>query len=134
MSNKVMSFYNLTSLKPDKWIEKQDSQDIADIISEDILISEEQFDEDSDPLGLKGSLLKSVTPENKEFLLLSSENFNPQKFLRHFHSDTGFDDLLQGLEVLRFSVDQQAENMKELVKQNFDRFVEAKNTIDCKSH
>ena len=63
-------------------------------------------------------------------MIIANNKFQPRHFLLHVHRDTSYHDLVAGEDRLRRGVDQQAEAQKNLVHQNFDRFVSAKNTID----
>ena len=63
-------------------------------------------------------------------ILLSSPHFNAVSFLTQVHAETSFAALLRGYETLQASVSQRSDTLKELVKQNFDRFVNAKNAIE----
>lgn len=46
------------------------------------------------------------------------------------HRDTSFPDLLRGIQHLQQSCEQRNETVKGLVKQNFARFVNAKNSVE----
>lgn len=65
--------------------------------------------------------------------LISStqKSFNPQRYLYAVHSDTSYDELVVGVDRLKASIDQRSSALKVLVQNNFDRFVSAKNVIDC---
>jgi len=63
-------------------------------------------------------------------LLLSSPNFDARLYLRLVHQYTSFDELVSAQDHLRDSLKLRQETLKSLVKQNFDRFVNAKNSID----
>ena len=65
--------------------------------------------------------------------LISStqKSFNPQRYLYAVHADTSYDDLVVGVDRLKASIDQRSSALKVLVQNNFDRFVSAKNVIDC---
>ncbi|KAJ3338098.1 hypothetical protein HDU93_009969 [Gonapodya sp. JEL0774] len=67
-------------------------------------------------------------------LNINSKSFQPTLFLREVHRNTGFDDLDRGADHLRHSVAQWNDTLKVVVKENFDRFVTAKSTIDGKIH
>lgn len=62
--------------------------------------------------------------------MVTNKKFQPRHFLLQVHKDTSYNDLVAGEERLRRGVDQRNEALKNLVHQNFDRFVSAKNTID----
>lgn len=61
---------------------------------------------------------------------LSSPNFDARRFLVCIHGDTSFEELSRGRDVLRKMSREKTESLKTLVKQNFDRFVNAKNNIE----
>lgn len=63
-------------------------------------------------------------------MMITNKKFQPRQFLLQVHKHTAYNDLVAGEERLRRDVDQRAEALKNLVHQNFDRFVSAKNTID----
>ena len=63
-------------------------------------------------------------------ILLSSTNFDPQLFLRQVHQFTSYEELSQAADYLARSLALREDTLKTLVKQNFDRFVNAKNSID----
>ncbi|CAO3656981.1 unnamed protein product [Mucor hiemalis] len=94
--------------------------------------------DDSDPLGVYASIFPDEMSRNtnitqlkeKTSLMITNKKFQPRHFLLQVHKDTSYNDLVAGEERLRRGVDQRAEALKNLVHQNFDRFVSAKNTID----
>ena len=61
---------------------------------------------------------------------MGTKAFDPKLFLRKVHQNTSYNDLLVGADRLRYTLDQKSEALKNLVQNNFDRFVSAKNTID----
>jgi exocyst complex component 2 len=67
--------------------------------------------------------------------LISStqKSFNSQRYLFAVHADTSYDDLCVGVDRLKATMAQRSSALKVLVQNNFDRFVSAKNVIDCKS-
>ncbi|KAG0256701.1 hypothetical protein DFQ27_005532 [Actinomortierella ambigua] len=84
-----------------------------------------------DMLGLKGNIskLKGVQGELNQ-ISPNLKSFSPQRYLYAVHADTSYEDLQQGIQRLRDSMDQQSSSLKVLVQNNFDRFVQAKNVID----
>lgn len=62
--------------------------------------------------------------------MITNKKFQARQFLIQVHKETAYNDLVRGEERLRMGVDQRAEALKNLVHQNFDRFVSAKNTVD----
>lgn len=63
-------------------------------------------------------------------ILLSSPNFDARLYLRLVHQYTSYEDLIAAQSSLQGALDLRRETLKTLVKQNFDRFVNAKNSID----
>lgn len=63
--------------------------------------------------------------------LISSPSFDPKKFLLQCHKSTSFAELKRGLQNLDCSIQTRTETLKGLVKDNFDRFVGAKSTVDA---
>ncbi|KAG0082920.1 hypothetical protein BGZ93_002132 [Podila epicladia] len=88
--------------------------------------------EQVDLLGLvRGNVLKSKNVRGDANLISSTQkSFNPQRYLYAVHADTSYDDLVQGVDNLKHSIDQRSSALKVLVQNNFDRFVSAKNVID----
>jgi exocyst complex component 2 len=63
-------------------------------------------------------------------LLPSSERFSPELYLSVVHGDAQMQDLLKGVAALRARLDAHAGELKALVKENFDRFISSKDTVD----
>jgi hypothetical protein len=63
-------------------------------------------------------------------VLLSSEQFDAVKYLVHVHKDTDVGSLRRGLERLRADAAVHVEDIQTLVKDNFERFISCKTTID----
>jgi hypothetical protein len=59
-----------------------------------------------------------------------SENFDPQLYLSRCHRDTPAKDLELGERALKADLQNRKEQLKKLVKDNFDCFISCKNTID----
>lgn len=59
-----------------------------------------------------------------------SENFEPKLFLSHIHQNTAHSELEAGEQSLKVDLQQRKQQLKLLVKDNFDCFVSCKNTID----
>ncbi|KAI9483131.1 MAG: exocyst complex component Sec5-domain-containing protein [Benjaminiella poitrasii] len=97
-----------------------------------------QIIDDSDPLGIYRSIFPDGHTRNtnisqlkeKTAIMIANKKFQPRQFLLQVHRNTSYNDLVTGEDRLRRGVDQRAEALKNLVHQNFDRFVSAKNTID----
>ncbi|KAI8080296.1 exocyst complex component Sec5-domain-containing protein [Gilbertella persicaria] len=155
----VLRFYHLDSLEPEVWVddehhydydheEKESIQQFHHPEQDDmtnqttIRPSETDIDlqviDDSDPLGVYASIFPDDMSRNKNIsqlkekatMMITNNKFQPRHFLLQVHKDTNYNDLVDGEERLRRGVDQRAEAQKDLVHQNFDRFVSAKNTID----
>lgn len=71
-------------------------------------------------------------PDNQliDKLLISNENFVPKSFLLHFHRHTSYSSLVQGIDRLKRATSSQELNLHALVRDNFDRFVRAKNATE----
>lgn len=63
-------------------------------------------------------------------IVLTRENFDARLFLKTVHGDTSYADLLRGRENLMRATRHRNESLKNLVKQNFDRFINAKNSTE----
>ncbi|KAI8331626.1 exocyst complex component Sec5-domain-containing protein [Choanephora cucurbitarum] len=145
----ILRFYHLDSLDSETWVEDEQTEAAPNRTStfhhpeqpSAIGPSESDMDlqamDDSDPLGV----YRSIFPEDmrntninqlkeKATLIIANNKFQPRHFLLQVHRDTSYNDLVEGEDRLRRGVDQRAEAQKNLVHQNFDRFVSAKNTID----
>lgn len=61
---------------------------------------------------------------------ICSPNFHPRHFIRTVHRDTSFTDLVSGVIHLQGSSQQRSDTLKNLVKQNFGRFINAKNSVE----
>ncbi|KAI8356677.1 exocyst complex component Sec5-domain-containing protein [Blakeslea trispora] len=143
----ILRFYHLDSLDSETWVD----DDLAETTHRtsttfeqpsSIRPSESDMDlqamDDNDPLGVYRSIFPEDMSRNtnihqlkeKATLIIANSKFQPRHFLLHVHRDTSYNDLVAGEDRLRRGVDQRAEAQKNLVHQNFDRFVSAKNTID----
>ncbi|XP_024529432.1 exocyst complex component SEC5A isoform X1 [Selaginella moellendorffii] len=104
-----------------------------------------------DPLGLGTIDLKSLTlisdsaspgakapvqdapardPTSREKVLYHSEKFDPKYFLARIHQRTKASDLEHGDAALKMDLQNRKQQLKLLVKENFECFVSCKNTID----
>lgn len=61
---------------------------------------------------------------------LVSDDFDARLCLRLVHQYTSYEDLVRASEHLQFSIQTRKNVLKSLVRENFDRFVNAKNSID----
>lgn len=64
-------------------------------------------------------------------ILLSSPNFDARLCLRLVHQYTSYEDLIRACEQLEAGIEARRGVLKLLVRENFDRFVNAKNSIDA---
>jgi hypothetical protein len=63
-------------------------------------------------------------------LQTTSKQFDPWVYLSTVHADTPGDKLQQGLKVLETSLNARKDQLRQLVKENFQRFIGCKGTID----
>lgn len=71
-----------------------------------------------------------VSDSSPPSILLSSSNFDGRLCLRLVHQYTSYEDLVRAVDHLDFSIQSRKSVLKLLVRENFDRFVNAKNSID----
>jgi len=65
-----------------------------------------------------------------EKLVYHSDKFDPQFFLAHVHQNTPAADLEKAEAALNQDLKRRNNELKKLVKENFDCFISCKNTID----
>ena len=65
-------------------------------------------------------------------LSIDSSDFDAAAFLAVVHADTSFEAMRAGYRNLKQVVVARKEALRELVKQNFDRYIDAKNTVKRK--
>ena len=75
----------------------------------------------------KSVISSDLTPPS---ILLISPNFDARLCLRLVHQFTSYEDLLKSQDHLNGSILNRKDVLKLLVRENFDRFVNAKNSID----
>jgi exocyst complex component 2 len=63
-------------------------------------------------------------------IVLSDKNFDPKLFLLTVHSDTSYKDYVASVQRLQAACEKQNEVTKNVVKQHFAKFVNAKGNID----
>ncbi|RKP26972.1 exocyst complex component Sec5-domain-containing protein, partial [Syncephalis pseudoplumigaleata] len=61
---------------------------------------------------------------------VSYKSFDAKVFMRDIHRDTTYSEFCRGAEHLRQQLERRSEGMRDLVRQHFDHFVNAKNAID----
>lgn len=74
------------------------------------------------------STLEPPPPSNS--IIITEDNFDARAFLREVHGETSYPELLRGQRNLLAATEQRNLSLKNLVKQNFDRFVNAKNATE----
>ena len=60
----------------------------------------------------------------------SSESFVPDLYLAQFHADTSLAQLKKGMKNLDAEMSEKGRLLKALIKNNFERFISSKDTID----
>ena len=91
--------------------------------------------EDKDPLNIKHTAylqqlaMLAEAKKSSSVIRLAASHFSPSTFLKLVHFDTGFGELVEGRNYLEAALKSKDEVLKCLVKQNFDRFVRALNSI-----
>jgi exocyst complex component 2 len=65
-----------------------------------------------------------------EKVIYHSEKFDPKFFLARIHQNTSAYDLEAAGDALKRDLQNRKEQLKKLVKENFDCFISCKNTID----
>jgi hypothetical protein len=93
----------------------------------------------SSPLGLQtgGNLTTALAiqsslggPIPRDKLLPSEEGFDPEAYLAIFHGESSAPQLAAGVRALERELGESTGQLKQLVKQNFERFISCKTTID----
>lgn len=88
----------------------------------------------ADPLNNKMMLplLNKLHIPQKEKLkyLVNTKKFNVKMFLRDIHNKDSFDDLSRSLDILDKTLESQSEELKDLVQNNFTKYVRIKNRLD----
>lgn len=72
-----------------------------------------------------------ISDSSPPSILLNSPNFDARLCLRLVHQYTSYEDLIRAVEHLKMSFESRKSVLKLLVRENFDRFVNAKNSIDA---
>eukprot|EP00192_Tetraselmis_astigmatica_P010109 CAMPEP_0117694614 /NCGR_PEP_ID=MMETSP0804-20121206/27597_1 /TAXON_ID=1074897 /ORGANISM="Tetraselmis astigmatica, Strain CCMP880" /LENGTH=834 /DNA_ID=CAMNT_0005508425 /DNA_START=472 /DNA_END=2974 /DNA_ORIENTATION=+ len=67
---------------------------------------------------------------DRQKVMLTGEKFDPEVYLAVMHRETSLDELQAGIISLRKGVSERNSQLKDLVKDNFERFISCKNTID----
>lgn len=88
----------------------------------------------ADPLNNKMMLplLNKLHIPQKEKLkyLVNTKKFNVKMFLKDIHNKDSFDDLSRSLDILDKTLESQSEELKDLVQNNFTKYVRIKNRLD----
>lgn len=72
-----------------------------------------------------------ISDSSPPSILLSSPNFDARLCLRLVHQYTSYEDLIRAGDQLENGIEARRGVLKLLVRENFDRFVNAKNSIDA---
>lgn len=72
-----------------------------------------------------------ISDSSPTSILLSSPNFDARLCLRLVHQYTSYEDLIRACDHLDLGIEARRIVLKLLVRENFDRFVNAKNSIDA---
>ncbi|GAA93492.1 uncharacterized protein L969DRAFT_95855 [Mixia osmundae IAM 14324] len=125
----LLKVYGLKTAQPSSWQDSISSEAAGPDVVAGTAGSSSRADE-PDPLGLRrGSLLSTVpdAPANvKATVLISSKAFDPKTFLATVHPNAAFQDLKEGRERLKGTLEQRSEALRILVEEEFDRFVSIK--------
>lgn len=62
---------------------------------------------------------------------IESPDFDAKKFLAEVHAKTSYEDLVRGTAVLSKSLKSEEQQIKQLVANNFNKFIQSKDTIDA---
>jgi exocyst complex component 2 len=73
---------------------------------------------------------ESTDEESLLKLSIASKSFNSKVFLKLIHKDDSFDQLVESLNLLENSIEQQNQQLKGLIQREFLRFVRSKSSLD----
>jgi hypothetical protein len=128
------------SLEPTTWDDVADTIEVEEKQVDDILvlghseagnqneslIVDDMRDKFRDPLGVL-----RVPPRGiKKIPNVEEEGFDPAHLLSLVHGQTKYEDLVAGAKRLTRKLSSQEEDIKQLVRDNFDRFISCKDVID----
>lgn len=99
-----------------------------------------QLEPEIDSLGLlEGNIFEKLCLKGEEeddaildAVLIDSPHFCPMTYLKLIHKEASYDDLKLGLGRLKEKIVLEELSLKSVLKGNFDRFVNAKSTVDSK--
>ncbi|GMH42432.1 hypothetical protein BSKO_10351 [Bryopsis sp. KO-2023] len=74
--------------------------------------------------------VRQMKVQQTEKVLPSSAAFSPEHYLATVHENTALKDLDEGMRTLETGLSKRTGQLKQLVKENFERFISCKNTID----
>eukprot|EP01125_Pyxidicula_operculata_P008538 TRINITY_DN2859_c0_g4_i2.p1 TRINITY_DN2859_c0_g4~~TRINITY_DN2859_c0_g4_i2.p1 ORF type:complete len:832 (-),score=218.06 TRINITY_DN2859_c0_g4_i2:1386-3881(-) len=134
---------------PTKWADVDKEDTIDDLIELDQSKSFKQVGSETpevvDPLGVTKETSQRILPTSvssedrttsnppttiKLKEIWNSENFSAADYLSNYHKDTPIHELELGLKTLKNRVDERKNNLIQLVRENFHRFVACKASID----
>lgn len=143
-------YYGLPSLDCPEWVElgavrvsRDDLSSSAGLqleavedvaaVAESMSMARALLQEDRDPLGISDDAYRQAAESMRPStaLRLTSRHFSPPTFLARTHGTTRIGDLRKGEENLARAVKERDNVIRELVRQNFSRFVKAKADIDA---
>ncbi|KAI9294339.1 hypothetical protein K502DRAFT_365926 [Neoconidiobolus thromboides FSU 785] len=131
--NTLLKFYKLDSLDATSWHESTPNS----VMDSDRLVQE--GDESFDPLGIYQTYDQAFKQQeereayvNDPSLVFKSPKFDSRKYLSLVHKSTHYQDLILGRNYLQGEMSEREKSLRVLVKNNFDAFVSAKNTVDGK--
>ncbi|KAI9595165.1 exocyst complex component Sec5-domain-containing protein [Syncephalis fuscata] len=134
----VLRHYRLDEFRADEWVEVEDDKLPTQVTTA------AQEERDADPLGIKKSIFepdRRLSRHSRRSILLSEteketvcrvgfNSFDAKVFMRDIHRGTTYSEFCRGAEHLRQQLERRSEGMRDLVRQHFDHFVNAKNAID----
>lgn len=94
--------------------------------------------DEPDPLGSTNSTVAVIQsrgidvedPAIRGQYLVSSSRFNPKAFLRDVHANATYNNLVNSLDFLESSIQEQSEALRFMVERDYDRFVKSKSMLD----
>ena len=146
----ILEFYGLDNSQPSRWptvaLELKGESEGTSVMFHPEAMIDRELDFEDPLMGSNSSAgprrsnrrrreailiaLDRLGSDRKERFSTSSELFSPKSFLCEFHRETSMDELRQGAARLRNNLERRTETLKLLVRDNFDLFLECKDSID----
>ena len=143
----VMQFYGFSTLEPTEWPADANaalSAAAATGSAGDAAAPETDRQDRGDLLGLGTATLPPTLPSvagavpapsllsPRSVITVDSaqEQFDPEQYLTRFYGNVPLAELERGMQNLRAKVDARTESLRLLVRNNLDRFMKSKDTID----